>query len=137
MADAERFPYTVMDSTLAEASLLPLLPIKLTNQGRWLEAKGLLDTGSTVNVLPYEIGLQLGAVWNEQRVSVRLTGNLARFEAHPLVLEAAIGKFSPVRLVFAWTQAQNVPLILGQVNFFLEFDVCFYRSQQFFEVKTN
>jgi len=26
-------------------------------------------------------------------------------------------------------------LILGQTNFFLEFDVCFYRSKQEFEVK--
>ena len=23
----------------------------------------------------------------------------------------------------------NIPLILGQINFFLEFDVCFYRSK--------
>jgi len=27
-----------------------------------------------------------------------------------------------------------VPLILGQVNFFMEFDVCFYRSQLEFAI---
>ncbi|BAZ09747.1 hypothetical protein NIES4071_15570 [Calothrix sp. NIES-4071] len=27
-----------------------------------------------------------------------------------------------------------LPLILGQANFFMEFDVCFYRSQKLFEV---
>jgi hypothetical protein len=39
-----------------------------------------------------------------------------------------------VQLVFAWTKAVQVPLILGQVNFFMEFDVCFYRSQLYFAV---
>jgi hypothetical protein len=43
-------------------------------------------------------------------------------------------QFKPVQLVFAWTRATNVPLLLGQVNFFMEFDVCFYCSQLSFEV---
>jgi hypothetical protein len=50
------------------------------------------------------------------------------------VIQAVIGRFAPVQLVFAWTKATEVPLILGQVNFFMEFDVCFYRSQLYFAV---
>jgi hypothetical protein len=38
-------------------------------------------------------------------------------------------------LAFAWTQASNIPLILGQANFFLEFDVCFSRVRSEFEVR--
>jgi hypothetical protein len=45
-----------------------------------------------------------------------------------------IGEFSPTELVFAWVKSPNVPLILGQTNFFLEFDVCFYRSIAEFEI---
>jgi hypothetical protein len=37
-------------------------------------------------------------------------------------------------MVFAWTQAKNVPLLLGRINFFQEFDVCFYGSQLVFEI---
>jgi hypothetical protein len=48
---------------------------------------------------------------------------------------AQIGDFAPVRLAFAWVKSANAPLILGQTNFFLEFDVCFYRFKQEFEVK--
>jgi len=48
---------------------------------------------------------------------------------------AEIGDFPPVRLAFAWSRSDNVPLILGQMNFFMEFDICFYRSQLEFEVK--
>lgn len=84
--------------------------------------------------MPYDIGLQLGAVWEAQTISVVLTGNLARFLARGLVVSAQVGQFAPVRLAFAWTQANNVPLILGRQNFFSEVDVCFYGSQLAFEV---
>jgi hypothetical protein len=39
-----------------------------------------------------------------------------------------------VQLVFAWSLSDDAPLLLGRMNFFLEFDVCFYRSQLAFEV---
>lgn len=135
MPDAERFVYTAGSATFGEASLLPLLTVALEYGQSSITASGLLDTGATVNVLPYPIGLELGAVWEEQTIPVQLSGNLAHSEARALMVSATVSRFAPVRLVFAWTQAENVPLILGQVNFFMEFDVCFYRSQQAFEVQ--
>ncbi|WP_340626568.1 MULTISPECIES: hypothetical protein [Aphanizomenon] len=44
-------------------------------------------------------------------------------------MQVQIGNLEPVRLAFAWVEASNVPLILGQTNFFREFDVCFERSE--------
>jgi hypothetical protein len=46
-----------------------------------------------------------------------------------------VGGFPAVRLAFAWAQTDAVPVALGQVNFFMEFDVCFYRSRSSFEVR--
>ncbi len=135
LIEGQRFPFTEVDRALGAASRLPYLPLTLSYQGTSLSASGLLDTGATVNVLPYEIGRGLGAIWDRQTTPVHLTGNLARFEARVLIVSATVGEFAPVRLAFAWTRASNVPLILGQVNFFLEFDVCFFRSQKAFEVK--
>jgi hypothetical protein len=43
----------------------------------------------------------------------------------------------PARLVFAWTRADNIPVILGQINFFLTFDVCFFRGESIFEVRPH
>jgi hypothetical protein len=111
------------------------MPLILSHGNGPIEAVGLLDTGADVNVLPYDIGVALGADWNAQDTIVRLSGNLAQYEARGIVLNATIGSFNPVRLVFAWTRAISVPLLLGQVNFFAEFDVCFYRSQSAFEVR--
>jgi hypothetical protein len=133
--NAQHFLFTEMDKSLGIASALPYLPLELLYQGHTVSTSGLLNTGATVNVLPYKLGLQLGAAWERQTIAVHLTGNLAQFEARVLVVSANIGAFEPVRLAFAWTRAANVPLILGQVNFFLEFDVCFFRAQNSFEIK--
>jgi hypothetical protein len=96
-----------------------------------------LDTGASVNVLPYSVGIQLGAIWEEQTTSVILAGNLAPVEARGLLVSAQIGSFEPVRLVFAWCLSDDVPLLLGRMNFFLEFDVCFYRADLAFEVHSR
>ncbi len=133
MLNGKRFSFTERTNSLGLSSSLPYLPISLTYQNRSLDTMALLDTGASVNVL-YEIGLQLGAVWKEQTVPVQLSGNLARMEARGLVLSATVADFPPVRLAFAWTQSRDVPSILGHMNFFAEFDVCFYRADLAFEV---
>ena len=134
MVDRVRFAFKEVDPSLGVLSTLPYLPILLTYQNQSLRVSGLLDTGSSVNVLPYEIGLRLGAVWERQRLSVPLGGNLSKFEARAVVMTANVEQFLPVELAFAWTKDRNAPLILGHMNFFLAFDVCFYRSELAFEV---
>jgi hypothetical protein len=95
----------------------------------------LLDTGASVNVLPYDIGIQLGTTWEEQTVPIQLSGNLARNDARGVVLSATVAQFSPVLLAFAWTQVNDMAVILEHMNFFGEFNVCFYRHELAFEVR--
>jgi hypothetical protein len=73
-------------------------------------------------------------IWENQTVSIPLAGNLEPIEARGLIVSGIIDNFAPVRLAFAWTESNNLPLILGQLNFFTEFDVCFYGSQLAFEI---
>jgi hypothetical protein len=98
MVSKVRFAFTEIDPKLGVLSTLPYLPLTLTYQNQSLSVSGLLDTGSSVNVLPYEIGLRLGAVWERQRLSVPLGGNLAKFEARALVVTANVEQFPPVDL---------------------------------------
>ena len=135
MSNSIQFPYSQQDAATGTASLLPYLPIKLSYQNKEVDTEGLLDTGSTVNVLPYDLGVQLGGIWDNQQTSIQLTGNLANFEARAILLTGHVGNLSPVHLAFAWTKADNVPLILGQINFFMEFDICFYRARELFEIR--
>jgi hypothetical protein len=51
-------------------------------------------------------------------------------------VEGVVAGLPPVRLVFAWAQSDAVPVLLGQVNFFMEFDVCFLRKSGVFDVST-
>lgn len=134
MYNSKVYPFISADSKLGEASLRPYLPLTLSLRGSSIETLGLMDTGATVNVLPYQVGSDLGAVWEEQTTPLQLTGNLATCEARALLLSALVDQYDPVQLVFAWTRVETVPLLLGQVNFFIEFDVCFYRSRLPFEI---
>lgn len=136
MLDGRRFPFTKRNN-LGLSSTLPYLPITLTYRNHFVEAMALLDTGASVNVLPYEVGLQLGAVWEEQTVPIQLSGNLTQMQARGLVLSATVAEFPSVLLAFAWTESREVPLILGHTNFFAEFDVCFHRTDLTFELRPS
>ena len=135
MVDTQRFSYKIIDSSLGMVDRMAYLPLMLSLNGQSLNTEGLLDTGASVNVLPYELGVQLGLIWESETLSVLLAGNLARFEARAVVVNAQVSSFPTVKLAFAWTQATDVPLILGQANFFFEFDVCFFRARSEFEIR--
>ncbi len=137
MQNSKRFNYQQVESNFLQSNFLPMIPISLTQKGKVIESNGLLDTGSTVNLLPYSLGIKLGAIWEDQMILPNLSGNMANFEARGLAIEAKISDFESVNLVFAWTKSDEVRLILGQVNFFAEYDVCFFRSQGFFEIKSK
>ena len=132
--DQKRFNFIEKKNADGEKILVPYLPLKLFNQNYSINTLGLLDSGASVNVLPYQIGLELGLEWEKLNIFVTLTGNLSQFPTKGVILSAQIETFASVALAFAWTQSNNVPLILGRVNFFQEFDVCFYGSQSGFEL---
>ncbi|MCW5923930.1 MAG: hypothetical protein KIS77_16430 [Saprospiraceae bacterium] len=129
-----RFEFTSLPTQKGEGAFMPFLPLTLSLEERELKTHGLLDTGSTVNVLPFSTGLELGLIWEEQKMPLRLGGNLSAFEACIVFVNAFIEGCPQTELAFAWTKADNIPLLLGQTNFFMEFDVFFSRSAMFFEV---
>ena len=129
-----RINYSTISPWQDESDSLPRIPLRLSYTNHSVEVIGLVDSGATVNVLPYEAGLDLGGIWDEQKAIIQLDGNLGENPAIPFFAAAKIGDFEPVRLAFAWVSIPHAPLILEQTNFFMEFDVCFYRSQLAFEI---
>ncbi len=57
-----RFPYVEVDASLGAVSAMPYLPIRLIHNQQEVLVSALVDSGATLNVLPYDIGQQLGAV---------------------------------------------------------------------------
>ncbi len=115
----------------------PLLSLVLHANGQQADVLGLLDSGASVNVLPYAVGRTLGFIWEEQTTRVQLGGNLASAPAVAVVVEAQVGEMPPKRLVFAWSRAEEIPVLLGQMNFFAEYDVCFFRAENAFSLRSR
>ena len=102
MSQSARFPYVPVVTKRGEAVAMPLLPMELRlAEGQPVRVQSLLDSGATVNVLPFTLGQRVGFVWENQKTVVSLTGNLAAFEARAVLLMACVAEFPPVRLVFA------------------------------------
>lgn len=53
----EQFPYISRDPSLGSASLAPMLPLTM-NGLQSVAASGLVDSGASINVLPYTLGVQ-------------------------------------------------------------------------------
>jgi hypothetical protein len=64
-----RFKYSTTDSSQNEFDSLPRIPLILRNNNQVIEVVGLVDSGATVNVLPYDIGIQLGGSWDDRRAN--------------------------------------------------------------------
>ena len=130
-----RFKYSTTHPDQDALDSMPRLPLLLQNGTHALEVAALVDSGAMVNVLPYSVGLKLGLVWDNRKANLRLAGNLERSLAMPVLVVGKLEKFPPVRLVFAWLPHDDAALILGQTNFFSEYEICFFRASMEFEVK--
>jgi len=118
---------------------LPFVEVTLSSGSQKIVRSALVDSGSTINVLPYEDGLDLGLVWDEQMVPLKAGGVLSGTPMRAVLLEGKIGSYPPVKLGFAWTQrsCEEIRLILGQTNFFQFFDVSFKGKEGTFTILPN
>ena len=88
---------------------LPFVEITLTYKAQKITRPALVDSGSTINVLPYEDGCELGLSWEAQQVRIKNEGFLTGAPIYAVLLTAYIAPFKPVELAFAWTQkSRNV-----------------------------
>ena len=85
-----RFQYSTTSPAQNEFDSLPRIPLLLRREEQRIEAVGLVDSGATVNVLPYELGLQLGGVWDDRRAIIQLAGNLSNQPAMPFAAIAQL-----------------------------------------------
>ena len=115
---------------------LPFIEVTLTYKTHKITRPALVDSGSTINVLPYEDGCELGLSWEAQQVRLKDEGFLTGAPVYAVLLTAYIAPFKPVELAFAWTRKSrdSVRLILGQINFFEQFDITFRGREKSFEI---
>ena len=137
MAKSIRIPYSGVGNVPQAISLMPRLSLRLHLGNLYTDVNGLIDSGASVNVLPYSVGAALGANWDDQPQLASLGGNLSVVEVRALAVTAYhpdLTNSDGVELLFAWARTDNSPILFGQINFFLQFDVCFFRQEQIFEI---
>ncbi|MFN0033803.1 MAG: hypothetical protein ACKVUS_01975 [Saprospiraceae bacterium] len=129
-----RFNYSVLHPGQDALYSLPRLPVSLRSGTQIIETVGLVDSGAMLNVLPFTVGQQLGFVWEDANASIGLAGAFSGVKAIPVTAIASIADFPPVRLAFAWASSDKTPMIFGQINFFQEFEICFFKKEMAFEL---
>jgi hypothetical protein len=97
----ESFPYIDRNPASAGVDLMPDLPILLRHQSQAISAVALVDSGASISVLPYSLGVQLGFDWKAQKAAISLGRTLAGLAARGIVVEAVVGQFPAARLAFA------------------------------------
>src|SRR5262249_62363932 len=95
------FPYHDRNPSNPGFDLMPDLPILLRSPTHTVSGVALVDSGATISVLPWSLGVQLGFDWNSQLLQLRLTGALAQVEARGIAVEAVVGPPAPGPLVLA------------------------------------
>jgi len=128
------FPYQYTGPNPDPQTLAPLLPLRLRRGGVTMDVTGLVDSGATYSILPYDFGARFGIDWQSLPHTITVRGVLQGTPAKLLIVDGLIGSLPPTPLLFAWVTTNAIPVLLGQTNFFFEFDVCFHRSRSQFTV---
>ncbi len=141
MTTVARFVYSKMPDFPDLEPGLPVVPLRLMyaapdGSAAVVPVQAIVDSGSSVNILPYDVGVQLGLDWKMQTFELPVAQWLRGTKAFGVLVGGHIEPFPPVELAFAWTEKTSVevPVLLGETNFFQEFDVCLSGSRQVFEI---
>jgi hypothetical protein len=131
-----RFPFLPRGAGSGPLDLAPLLPARLSRNGVDVDIVGLVDSGASFSVLPYDVGARFGLDWNRLPNGLILGGAAGGIPAKLIALDLTFGPFGPVSQLFAWADRTGPPIVFGQATFFLNFDdVFFARARGFFEIQ--
>jgi hypothetical protein len=103
--------YSTTHASQRPSDSLPRLEMTLSSQGKAIGILGLVDSGSTINVLPFQAGLELGFRWDANKAGVRLSGNLALHKAMPVMAMGQVGNFDPIQFR-CWLPGLNQTMFL-------------------------
>jgi len=111
--------------------------VTLSLNGFSLDHRALIDSGASFCAPPRTLGDQFGEDWDLLPRLFRLGGVAGGVRAKLLAVDVTIPPF-PIRpIMFGWAETDVVPLIFGQMTFFLEFHVCFFRALSEFQLQLS
>lgn len=117
----------------------PLVDIQLYHAGYELTVPVLVDSGADISMMPYDIGLELGFIWEEQTYPIDLGGMMRGVPAFAVLVRGEIAGLPEKALVFAWAQksSSECRFVLGQMNFFQQYKVTFEGYKNTFDISSR
>ena len=115
--------------------LVPLLPAELSLGSVSAKVTGLVDSGATFSVLPFDIGNRFGQDWRSLPDAFSISSFAARTPAKLIRLWTHVAAYPPIKPAYAWVQSNTCPVLFGQMTFLLEFDVYLCRRHSYFEIE--
>lgn len=128
MTDRLEFEYIVADWYVPDSDPRPIIPVKLSYMNNLVEAWALIDSGADMSFLPLHIGEELGLSWERSTQDFQLLSLAGSSPAKAVAVDLRLGHWPDLKMTFAWSAVSETAVILGQVNFFQEVDICFSRS---------
>lgn len=115
---------------------LPIVEISLYHAEHEITIAAAVDCGSMVSVLPYDLGLQLGFIWEEQIKPLTLAGIYKDVPAYGVLVRGKIPGLPAKALTFAWIAKPSPEArpLLGYMNFFQQFRVVLEAYENRFEI---
>ncbi len=134
-----KFDYTHVPALPDWASGRPLVDIQLYHAEHEIIVPVLVDSGADISIMPYEIGLELGFIWNEQTYPIDLGGIMRGVPAFAVLVRGEIAGLPEKALVFAWAQKHRSEcrFVVGQMNFFQQYEVTFRGYENTFEISAK
>lgn len=137
MTERLTYPYVVRTEYIPDFVARPFLPVTIRYGQAEIQTMALLDSGADINVMPYQLGLELGADWDAPSVIEDLQGLGGGVQAKRIVADLHVESWPSIGQIFAWARDDEIPVILGQIDFFQNVNVCFHRYQYTFEIEMS
>lgn len=119
------FPFVEEKANIVPTIPRPLARVKLISESAEATVDAYVDSGADITLVPYSVGIALGFSLKPED-EIRRIGGVGGGKISIVVrrLKLRIGS-RELNVRVAWCMSEDVPLILGRLDIFDEFDVLF------------
>ncbi len=115
---------------------LPLLKVRLSHKNQSIKVNALVDSGANASIfhssLAEALGLDLSSGLKQEFFGISGHGITAYFH---LVKLQIVGSLDELELAVAFTESDGVGALLGQADFFQNYQIKFERYKEQMEIK--
>lgn len=122
------FPGKIIESEQFGTIWVPTVTVEIKYQESSLSCEMLVDAGAYLSMIPYQVGIELGLTISNDEVMEAGGAGGASIPHVVKEVELQIGAYS-IQSRIGWALTDEIPLLLGRLDVFDEFDIEFSQSR--------